>query len=140
VTSPPAGTLAPALDGVRLSLHVLAAAVWVGGQFTLAGLVPTARSLGEQAPRNLARAFARIQWPAYVVLVLTGIWNISAVQHGQPHAWQVVLGVKIGVVALAGASAWIHSRSRSRAGIAAWGATAAISSLAALVIGVFLAG
>ena len=35
------GALTPALDGVRASLHVLAAAVWVGGQITMAGLVPS---------------------------------------------------------------------------------------------------
>ena len=83
---------------IRLSLHVLAATVWVGGQFTLAGLVPTARGLGEGAPKALARAFGRIQWPAYGVLVVTGLWNVSAVHAGQPQAWQAVLGVKIVVV------------------------------------------
>jgi putative copper export protein len=133
-------TLAPAIDGVRLSLHVLAAAVWVGGQFTLAGLVPTARELGADAPRSLARAFARIQWPAYAVLVVTGVWNVSATHAGQPTAWQTVLGVKIAVVALAGIAAWLHTRATSRPAIAAWGGVAALSSLAALVLGVFLAG
>ncbi len=46
--------LAPALDGIRLSLHVLAATVWVGGQITVAGLAPTARQLGDGAPRQVA--------------------------------------------------------------------------------------
>ena len=132
--------LSPAIDGVRLSIHVLAATIWVGGQFTLAGLVPTARSLGEDAPRALARAFARIQWPTYAVLVLTGIWNVSATHTGQPSAWKAVLGAKIAVVALAGAAAWLHSRSKSKAGVAAWGAVTSLSSVAALVMGVFLAG
>jgi len=132
--------LSPAIDGVRLSIHVLAATIWVGGQFTLAGLVPTARSLGEDAPRALARAFARIQWPTYALLVLTGIWNVSATHAGQPSAWKAVLGAKIAVVALAGAGAWLHSRSKSKAGLAAWGAVASLSSVAALVMGVFLAG
>ena len=133
-------SLAPALDGIRLTLHVLAAAVWVGGQITVAGLVPTARSLGEDAPRRIARAFARVSWPAYAVLVLTGFWNVSATSKGQPTAWKVVLGVKIAVVVLAGLSAWLHSISRSRAGLAAWGAVASLTSLGALALGVFLAG
>ena len=132
--------LSPALDGVRLSLHVVAAAIWVGGQFTLAGLVPTARGLGQDAPKALARAFARIQWPAYAVLVLTGIWNVSAVGSHQPHAWQVVLGIKIAVVAAAGIGAYLHTRSTTPRGLALWGAVAALSSLGALVMGVFLAG
>ncbi len=100
----------PALDGIRLSVHVLAATVWVGGQITMAGLVPTARGLGEGAPRALARAFGRMQWPAYALLVVTGLWNVSAVHAGQPHAWAVVLVVKIVVVALAGLAAFLHTR------------------------------
>ena len=32
--------LSPTWDTVRLTLHTLAATIWVGGQFTLAGLVP----------------------------------------------------------------------------------------------------
>jgi putative copper export protein len=132
--------LAPALDGIRVSIHVLAAAVWVGGQFTLAGLVPTARGLGEGAPRALAQAFARIQWPAYAVLVITGLWNISATHAGQPTAWKVVLGIKIAVVVLAGLGAWLHSRAGTKAGLAVWGAVTAMASVAALALGVFLAG
>ena len=134
------GGLAPALDGFRVSLHVLAATIWVGGQFTMAGLVPAARGLGEGAAKTLARAFGRVQWPAYAVLVATGFWNISAVHAGQPSAWQAVLGVKIAVVAAAGLSAYLHTRSTTRRGLAVWGAVAGVSSIAALVMGVFLAG
>lgn len=132
--------LASALETLRLSLHVLAATVWVGGQLTMVGLVRSARTLGEDAPRTLARAFARLQWPAYGVLVVTGFWNVAAVGSGQPRAWQVVLGVKIAVVALAGVAAWLHTRASSTAGLAAWGAIAMLSSIAALVLGVLLAG
>jgi putative copper export protein len=134
------GGLSSALDGVRLSVHVLAATIWVGGQFTMAGLVPTARGLGEGAPKALAQAFSRIQWPAYAVLVVTGLWNVSVVHAGQPRSWVVVLVVKIVVVALAGLAAFLHGRSRTTRGLAIWGALAALSSMAALVMGVFLAG
>jgi putative copper export protein len=140
VTAPLPGALTPALDGVRLSLHVLAATVWVGGQITLAGLVPTARALGGGAPRALARAFARVQWPAYGVLIATGIWNVWATRAGQGTTWQVLLGVKIATVLLAGLAASLHSNSTSRAGLAAWGAVSSVSSIAVLVMGVFLAG
>jgi len=132
--------LSSALDGIRLSLHVLAATVWVGGQITIAGLVPTARSLGEGAPKALGRAFGRLQWPAYAVLVVTGLWNVSAVHAGQPHSWVIVLVVKIVVVALAGLAAWLHTRAATKRGLAIWGAVTAVSSIAALVMGVFLAG
>ena len=140
MTAASSGGLAPTLDAVRLSLHVLGAAVWVGGQITLAGIVPAARGLGEGAPATLARAFARVQWPAYALVVATGFWNVAAVASGQPRAWQVVLAIKIAVVALAGAAAWLHSRATTRSGLAAWGAVAAAASIAALVMGVFLAG
>ena len=83
-------------------MHVLEATIWVGGQFTLAGLVPTVKQFGEDAPKRIANAFARIMWPAYAVLLITGFWNVSVVQKGQPSAWKVVLGIKIAVVLLAG--------------------------------------
>lgn len=133
-------SLTPAVDGIRLTLHVLAAAIWVGGQITVAGLVPTAHSLGGDGPRKVARAFARVSWPAYAVLIITGFWNVSAVGKHQPHAWKVVLGIKMGVVLLAGVSAYLHTVSKSRAGLAAWGAVTSLTSLTALTMGVFLAG
>lgn len=136
----PLAQLAPAVVGIRLSLHVLAAAVWVGGQITVAGLVGTARRLGEGAPRQVARAFARLSWPAYLVLIGTGIWNVLAVHSDQTRLWQVVLGAKIAVVLLAGLGAWLHGRARTPAGLAAWGAVTGMASVAALAMGVFLAG
>jgi putative copper export protein len=132
--------LAPGVDGIRLSLHVLAASVWVGGQITLAGLIPTARQLGPDAPRRVARAFSRLSWPAYAVLLATGVWNVAAVHAGEPEAWNVLLGVKIAVVLLAGLAAWLHGRARGRPALAAWGAVTGLSSLTAVVTGVFLAG
>lgn len=132
--------VAPAIDGLRLSLHVLAAAVWVGGQLTLTGLLPTLRRLGDDAARRAGRAFARLSWPAYVVLLATGIWNVLAVRSGEPAGWQVLLGVKIAVVIVAGVAAWLHGRAKGRAGLAIWGAMSGLSSVAALAIGVFLAG
>jgi putative copper export protein len=132
--------LAPAVDGVRLSLHVLGASVWVGGQITVAGLVPTARRLGEDAPRRVARAFSRLSWPAYLLLLATGLWNVAETHEAQSHAWDAVLGVKIAVVLLAGLSAWLHGRARTRRALATWGAVAGLASISALVMGVLLAG
>jgi len=134
-------TLAPALTALRVSLHVLAATVWVGGQITLAGMLPELRSLGGDATARVARAFARLSWPAFGVLVLTGIWNVSAAHASHStSAWTTVLFAKIGVVALAGLAAWLHQRSTSRKGLAAWGSVAGTTSIAAVVLGVLLAG
>ncbi|MBV9041901.1 MAG: hypothetical protein JOZ68_12910 [Acidimicrobiia bacterium] len=124
---------------VRLFIHVLAATVWVGGQLTLAGLVPGLRAISPDAPRTVARRFNRIAWPAFVVLVATGIWNIAAVHASFHGAYGVTLMVKIGVVAASGLSAFLHSTARSKAGLAAWGAIAGLSALAALFLGILLA-
>src|SRR5438270_2165545 len=91
---------------IRLFLHVLAETVWVGGQLTLAGLVPALRALGPAAPRTVARRFNRIAWPAFAVLIVTGLWNLSAVHVGdQSTEYLVTLFVKLVVVALSGVSA-----------------------------------
>ncbi|MHB1583054.1 MAG: hypothetical protein ACYCU7_04765 [Acidimicrobiales bacterium] len=133
--------LAPALTTLRLTLHVLAAAVWVGGQLVLVGLLPTARRLGGDVPRAIARAFARLAWPAYGVLVATGIWNVTAFHLArQGTAWKAVLGAKLAVVLVAGVASFAHTRSSGRAAVALWGSLAGLASVAALGMGVLLAG
>ena len=67
----------PTSTTIRLFLHVVAACIWVGGQFTLAGLVGPLRRQVPEATKVAARAFNRIAWPAFGVLVLTGIWNLA---------------------------------------------------------------
>jgi len=128
------------LQTVRLFLHVVAATVWVGGQFALAGVVPELRTISPDAPRAIARRFARLAWPAYAVLVATGIWNVLAVHATWRGAYGTTLIVKIAVVALSGVSAWAHSVSRSRAGLVVWGAVTGLSAVAALFLGVLLHG
>jgi putative copper export protein len=129
------------VDTVRLSMHVLAAPVWVGGQLTLAGLVPGLRALGDDVPRIVARRFARIAWPAYAVLVATGIWHLVELPVGDFDVeWQVTLLVKVTVVALAGMSAAIHAGARSTAVLAAFGALGGLTSVAAVVLGIMLHG
>jgi putative copper export protein len=131
--------LAVSWDTVRLFLHVLAATVWVGGQLTLAALVPVLRMQGPDVPRAAARAFNRVAWPAYGVLILTGIWNITA--HGPMTAsYRATLIAKLIVVAASGITAVLHTRSKSAVGLAVWGALTGLTALAALFLGVLLAG
>jgi putative copper export protein len=128
-------------DTIRLFLHLTAAAMWVGGQFTVAGLLGTVRGFGDDAPRAVARAFARLAWPAYGVLVVTGIWNLLAVEVGdQSSEYMVTLAVKVLVVVASGAAAAAHAMSRSRAVLAMGGAVAGVTALAAVFLGVMLAG
>jgi putative copper export protein len=132
--------IVPSSDTVRLFLHVLAATVWVGGQLTLGALVPALRAAGADVPRAAARAFNRIAWPAFAVLVLTGMWNIAAVGSDDHGSYRVTLIVKLVVVASSGLTAWLHARSTSKAGLAVWGALTALTALGALFLGVLLAG
>jgi len=134
-------SLSPALNAVRLSLHVLAATVWVGGQITMTGLLPTVRGLGDDAPKKVARALARLLWPAYAVLVVTGLWNISSFDlKGAPGAWNAVLMAKIAVVVVAGVAVFLHQRATTKRGLAVWGSIGGTASVLALVLGVLLAG
>jgi putative copper export protein len=134
-------SLSDGLGGFRLILHVLAATIWVGGQFTVVGLLPTVRTFGEDAPKAVGRALGRLLWPAYAVLVVTGFWNIGALTvKDASSAWKAVLMVKIAVVVVAGVAVFLHQRASSRRSTAIWGAIGALASVAALCLGVFLAG
>lgn len=128
------------LSTIRLFVHVLAAAVWVGGQLTLAGLVPGLRELDPALPRRMARRFAAIAWPAYVVLVATGIWNILDTRATFDGRYGATLLAKISVVALSGVAAFLHGASRSRRALAGFGALTALTALAAVFLGVQLRG
>ena len=128
------------LDDVRHYIHVLAATVWVGGQLTLAGLVPGLRGIAPDAPRTVARRFNRIAWPAYAVLVVTGIWNIVDVDPRWSGDYGTTLVVKIAVVVLSGLSAALHARSHTPRALAIWGALTGLSALVALFLGVLLHG
>ena len=124
---------------IRLFLHVVAATVWVGGQLTLAGLVPTLRAIDPTAPKKVARQFNRIAWPAFCVLVLTGVWNLVEVEVGdRSPSYQVTLFVKLCIVALSGIAAFLHTQARTRAGLAIWGAVGGLATIIALFLGVLL--
>lgn len=126
---------------IRLFLHVLAATIWVGGQFTLAGLVPTVRGLGEDAPRQVARAFNRLAWPAFGVLLVTGVWNLLEVEVAdRPTRYHMVLGVKLLAVAASGIGAGVHIVGRSKAALAIGGSLAGLGAAVALFCGVWLSG
>ncbi len=131
--------LSPTLDTVRVFIHVLAATVWVGGQLALAGLVPTVRRFGPDVSKAVARAYARVAWPAFAVLVVTGVWNLTAVDIANTDtAYQVTVMVKITVAILSGVFVGIHSVGRSKVALAVGGALGLLFALAALFLGILL--
>ena len=129
-------------DTIRLFLHVLAATIWVGGQLILAALVPVLRRFGADPLGAAARRFNQVAWTAFGVLIVTGIWNIVAVRSQISHSasYRTTLIVKLAVVAISGAAAALHVRSRTARSRAIFGALTGLSALAALFLGVLLAG
>ena len=96
-------------DTLRIALHVFAATIWVGGQAVLAGVVPMVRPLGHDVVASVARRFQTAAWPAYAVLLATGVWNLFA--RGWADAtseWQATVMAKLGLVALSGMGAFGH--------------------------------
>lgn len=131
--------LSPTAETIRLFLHVLSASVWVGGQIVLAGLVPSLRRSFPDATRVAAAAFARIAWPAFAIVVLTGIWNLSEIGVSDTGTeYQVTLFVKISLAIASGGAAAIHQIGRSRAALAIGGAVALLAALGAMYLGTLL--
>ncbi len=132
--------LASAIDSVRIFLHIIGATVWVGGQLTLAALVPVLRAIDPTLPKKAAIAFNKVAWPAYALLVLTGIWNVAVTPAGASANYNTVLAIKMAVVALSGIAAYLHSKAKSTPALAIWGALSGLTALGATYLGVLLAG
>jgi putative copper export protein len=132
--------LTPDWDVLRLFLHLLAATVWVGGQLVLAALVPVLRRVSPEAPRAAARQFGRVAWPAFWVLVATGSWNVLEADDTDADGYQATLAVKLVVVALSGATAWLHQRATTPRERAVFGALTGLTALLALFLGTLLSG
>jgi putative copper export protein len=133
--------LASASTVVRLSLHILAACVWLGGQIVVAGLLPTIRSLGEEAPRKVAQAFGRLSWPAFWLLILTGFWNYAAV-HGssQSSSWNAAFGAKMVMVVAAGVGIFLHARAKTPRTRGIYAGIGTLATLIAMVLGILITG
>jgi len=125
------------LEVIQLTLHVLAATIWVGGQIVLAALVGPLRKVAPAAIAPAARTFAWVGWPAFAVLVLTGGWMLSGAG-GQSDAWQTTLMIKLLLVLVSGIGAALHTLLKNPA---LRGISAAIglgSALAVVLLGVLL--
>jgi putative copper export protein len=127
------------VESVRLFLHVLAAAIWVGGQITLGALVPVLRRAGADLPRAAARQFGRVAWSAFAVLIATGIWNMATYDGKDRSGYNTTIGLKLALVVLSGVAAYVHQRGGSRVALAAGGAAAMVFALGAMFLGIVLA-
>jgi putative copper export protein len=132
--------ISPTLDSLRIFLHVLAVAVWVGGQIVLAGLVPAIRASAPEALPKVAQAFARVAWPAMIVIVFTGMWGLgSSSASDSDTAYMVTFAVKMVMVFIAVAATVVHSQGNSKAAKAIGGALGLLGSLLAAYAGILLA-
>lgn len=126
-------------ESIRLFLHLLAAAVWVGGQVTLLGVLPVLRSVSPEAPKAVARRFNLIAWSAFVVLMLTGMWSLVVLSpSSMGAAWIATLAFKLLLVAATGAAAAVHAVGRSKAALAVGGAVSLLAGLGAVLLGILL--
>ncbi|MCF6744716.1 hypothetical protein E9529_10570 [Blastococcus sp. KM273128] len=105
----------------------------------LAGLVPVLRRVAPEAAPAAGQRFAALAWPAFAVLVATGIWNIAAVGPAG-GAYRTTLVVKLVAVLVSGAAAWAHARATDRRALALSGALSGVAALVALLLGVVLRG
>jgi putative copper export protein len=132
--------ISPTLDSLRIFLHLMAVAVWVGGQIVLAGLVPTIRVTAPEALPKVAQAFARVAWPAMIVIVLTGAWGLGVVDAADAGTkYLTTFAMKMLLVFVAIAATLIHSQGTSKAAKAIGGAFGLLGSLLAAYAGILLA-
>ena len=131
--------LAPSLETFRLFLHVLAASVWVGGQISLAGIVPALRKNHPESTKTVARAFSRVAWTSLVLVFVTGIWNLIE-GDVQDASWSYTSTVvaHIALAVAAGLAVAAHTFGRSKLALAIGGALGLLLSLAALFVGYLL--
>lgn len=119
------------LDAIRIGLHLLAMAVWIGGQVIMMALLPVLREV-DGMPAKAAQAFSRVAWPAFGLAVVTGIWNILTVPMADVSTgYNVVLGIKLLLVVAAGVATFMHQRATTAS---MRGATAGIGFLASLIV------
>ncbi|HVC40920.1 MAG TPA: CopD family protein [Candidatus Saccharimonadales bacterium] len=144
------GVSGPALV---LWVHIVAACIWIGGQVTVAVLIPLLRDQRELA-RRVGRRYQAVAWPAFAVLILTGVVNAG----NAGLRWSQLLDspagrtlvVKLGLVALSGLAAGVHAflqaprrgpaNGGSAVGSAVLGSISVGAALLAALYGVAIAG
>jgi putative copper export protein len=132
--------ITPTLDSIRIALHLLAVAVWVGGQIVLAGVVPALRHSTPTALPVIARSFARVAWPSMVIIVFTGVWGLTEINVGDRSSnYHATFGIKMLFVAAAIIATLIHSAGQTKLAKALGGAIGLLASIFAMYLGTLMA-
>jgi copper transport protein len=114
-----AGSATPRLTAIVLDwVHLLAAAVWLGGiALIVIAWGPALRRGGEKARLIVARevlpVFGRVALPAFLLVAMTGLAS-AVIQLGEASAlWTTpygrVLALKMGLVTLIAAASYVHA-------------------------------
>jgi putative copper export protein len=128
------------VDTVRVGLHLLAMAVWLGGQVVMMALLPVLREAGDGLPARAAQAFGSVAWPAFVVAIATGVWNMFTVPMADVSTgYNIVLSLKLLVVIVAGVATFMHTRASTASMRGATAGIAFLASLITVIMGVMLA-
>lgn len=125
------------INVIRLTLHILAASIWVGGMIVLAALTGPLRRAAPEALVPAARTFAWVAWPAFAVLVATGVWTL-VVSGKTDAAFQSTLGVKLVLVLLSGLGAALHTFAKNPTLKGVWATIALVAAVGAVLLGVSL--
>lgn len=128
------------LDTVRVLLHVIAVAIWVGGQIVVGAVVPVVSRAYPGSGKVAAKAFSRVAWPAFGIAVATGLWSMLSIPSSETsRGWSMLLGFKMLLVLISGVGALVHQNAGDnvmKRGISA--GVALLCALTALLFGVML--
>jgi hypothetical protein len=123
------------MEEIRMFLHLFAASIWLGGQVVMGSLVPTLRAAGPEVPSKAAQAFNRVAWPAFFIVVVTGIWNLFEADEINHPAFEI----KFLLVVISGAGAAAHVFARgNKAMLAIGGAAATLGAAGAMLAAMWM--
>ncbi len=124
-------------DQLRIILHLLGVTVWLGGQIVMLGLLPVLRKAGGDLPKQAAAGFARVAWPAFGLAIVTGIWNIVAVDLSEvTTGYNAVFGIKMLLVIITGLAAGMHQSTDKPSVRGITGGLGFAAALGAFILGV----
>lgn len=115
---------------IALYIHIIGAAIWVGGLIVVAALVPAVRKVTDdrKVVRAIANRFGVVSWTALAIQVLTGGW--MAVE----RVWDTTLITKVSLVLVSAGLAGWHTMSARDQSPAVRGAIQGTILILALVI------
>jgi len=132
--------ITPSFYSTLVFFHILGVTVWLGGQIILSAVVPRLRKEAPTAIKIVAQQYANIAWPALVLIVITGIFQLATQTSTEMSTeYMITFALKMTLVAVAIASTIIHSAGTSKMALAIGGAFGLLGTLGAAYLGVLLA-